>query len=103
MRWELTFVLLKVTLSEWISSVARYACARWQMIDDLANGVQTAGSRARIFAFVVYARKTGGAIRVQHTFRSTTLVRISKVIRDASASAGSVLFFAYSVSSTRTW
>jgi hypothetical protein len=72
------------------------------MIDNLAVGVQATGSRARILAFVAYASEIGGTVRVQHTLGPAAFVGVSKVIIDASACTGSVLFFADSVGSART-
>lgn len=70
------------------------------MVLHTALRIQSANSRARILAFVVDAGAELITIRVLHTFRSATGVRIAKVFRQARARSSSVAFLTDCIRST---
>lgn len=102
MRWDLTFILLESTLSEWISGVPRNTSTRRQVIDNLADGIEATSSGTGVFAFVVDASEVGRTIRVQNAFWSAAFVGVSDIVGLTSTSTSSVLFFADCIGATRT-
>lgn len=101
-HWVLTFTLFECTLTEGIASITRETSTRRQMINNLTDCVLSACSRTRVFAFVINARKTWWTIWVQDTLRSTTLIGISEISVQTSASTSAILFSTNGVCSTRT-
>ena len=72
------------------------------MINNLTHSIQATCSRTWIFAFTIDTSKVRRTIRVQNAFRSATLIRISNIITDTSASTSAILFSTYSVLPTRS-
>jgi len=50
------------------------------MVDNLADGILTTCSRARIFAFIADACEVGWTIRIQYAFRAASFIGISSVV-----------------------
>jgi len=100
-RTTLTFILLYMTVSIRVSSVALSTSTwRW-MIYYLAISVLATGSWARILTSVQPTSPIRWTIGVNSAFRSTALVRITEVLRKALTSSSAILFSANGVRSTR--
>lgn len=67
----------------------------------LTAGLWGAGARTRILAAALNARAISRTIAIQNALGATTLIRIADVLRNAYASAGSVLFAAHGVRAAR--
>lgn len=100
LSWSFCDSLLNAASSGWISSVAFQTETDRTVVLHTAFRIQSANSRARILAFVVDAGTELVAIRVLHTFRSATGVRIAKIFRQARARSRSVAFLTDCIRST---
>lgn len=83
--YPLTSVPHGSAISERISAICRLTTARRYMIDNLADRVNAARSRARVLTLVSYAGAIGRAVRADHALWSATFVRVSVEIGQASA------------------
>lgn len=83
-----------------ISGVPLETLAVGSMIENSTFCVDTTDSRARILTFVVEASLWAVAIRVLYTLRSTSAVRISKVLGKTCARAYTVTFPTNSIGTT---
>jgi len=68
--------------------------ADWVVVDNLAVGVDSASTNARVFAMVVYASSVRRTILVENTFGVASEIRISVVKRFADAADSTACFFA---------
>lgn len=84
-----------------ISGITIQTETRWRMMNNLTFRIQTASTRARFHALIVYTCFIPRAVRVLHALGTTTQIRIAEIIRLAYARAGAVKFFAYGVRSAR--
>lgn len=82
---SLTSFLHGLAVSERVSGISWLAAARRYVIDNFANSIETACSWARVLTSISYASSIGCTVRANYTLRSTTLVRISVEIGQASA------------------
>lgn len=73
------------------------------MIVHIAQGLQAAGTRARISALVAYAGSIGRTLRVAHTLGATTLVGIANVLLNAFTHKALATQAALCVAATRRW
>lgn len=69
-----------ITWAIWITVKSWYATANGIVINDVANGVMTTYTRARIHTLVTNTSVVRGTIRIYDTFWSTTFVRIPEII-----------------------
>lgn len=67
------------------------AAARWDVVDDLAYGVLSAGSGTRVVTLVPHTSAVSGAFGVHDTFWAASLVRISVVFGQTSADSVAAL------------
>lgn len=74
-------------LDEWIARRALGAAANGNVVHDVARGSLSTGAWTRVRAFVADACPIPRAVCTQHTFWSTSRVRISLVFRQASANS----------------
>lgn len=65
--------------------------------------ILTTSSRTWVDTLVSNTGFVGGTVRVEHTFRATAFIRISKVFVETSARAGAILFSTNCIGSTWTW
>lgn len=77
---------------EWVTCVSTSAYARRKMINYLAISILSTSSRARILTFIIKASFIGSTVTVYDTLRSTTIIRIAKVSRQAIAGPSTILF-----------
>ena len=101
-NYQLTY-WFESTWSERVAYVPLNAGADRNMILHSANCIHTTGPGAGINAFVSLACFIRGAVRVDHTFRSTCYVWISKIFRDALTWSCSIASLTISIGSTRRW
>jgi len=90
-----------LAVSEWISGISRLTATCRYMIDDFTNRINTACSWTRVLTSVSYASSIGCTIRIDYAFRSTTFVRISVEIGQASAGSWARNFATHSICATR--
>lgn len=89
-----------VATRERVPSVTWRATANGAVIDYRALGVQAAGARARVRAFLVYASLILRALRTDHAFRPATR-RTSNEFRQAGANGLFVHLAALTVRAAR--
>lgn len=89
----------RTAVLERISGVSLDASAGWHVIDDLAIGVLTAHTRARILALRPHAVEMRRTVGTEHALGSTSVVRVSNVVGHAAAGSYSVLLATESVGS----
>lgn len=82
---------------KWISCVARWTRADWNMINDFTKSALSTNSNTWINTFATQTCSIAAAICVCCAFRSTSLVWISLII----SSASTLLVDAFSIYSTR--
>ncbi len=88
---------------ERISSIARQARARWQMVNNLTLGINATHSRTRVYTVKVLAGARAWTISIDGTFRPAGNVWIAKVFWDALAGGGSGTVAANGVVSAGGW
>lgn len=93
----LTFNWLWSTEPKRLSNKAGEADAHGHVVDHSALCVLAASPRTWVLTLVAHTRLVRGTVRVDCTLRSTTLVRVAKVFREASTRSSSVLFSTHSV------
>lgn len=59
---------MRVAIRERITGIADRARTHWRMISNIANGIYSTRSRARIATLFVYAGVIAGTVRVYNTF-----------------------------------
>lgn len=84
---------------QWIPNVSRIATAQRRMVNDLTFGIGTAGSWARINAFLIEAGAIRRAFAVRNAFGPTFDVRVSVILGDASARPDLITFLTDSIDS----
>jgi len=89
-----------LTVSEWVSGISQLTAACRYVIDDFANRINTACSWTRILTSVSYASSIGYTIRIDYAFGSTTFVRISVEIGQASTGSWARNFATHSIRAT---
>lgn len=92
---------LRAAESERVADVAGATSARRRVINDVAVGVPTAYSDARIPTLVPDAGLGRLAVVTRSALRSASLIRVSQVFGNAGAGSCSVLLAADRVSSAR--
>jgi len=65
---------------ERIATITRNTCARWSMIYNLTFGKLSADTKTWISTLWLYASKNRYAICINHTFWSTSFIRIANII-----------------------
>ena len=88
---------------ERVAAVRRPARAQRYVTDHLTLGVLSARSRARVRALVAHARSVRRAVRVHDALGPAVLVRVARVLGQARARAGAILFATHGVRAARTW
>lgn len=73
------------------------------MIVHITQGLQAAGTGARISALVAYTGTIGRTLRVAHTLGATTLVGIANVLLNALTHKALATHAALCVAATRRW
>lgn len=90
-------------LQEGVACVTCGARTDRNVIVHIAQGLQAAGTRARISALVAYAGSVGRTLRVAHTLGATTLVGIANVLLNAFTHKALATQAALCVAATRRW
>lgn len=85
---------------EWVSCISLDACTDWCMVYSLALCINRASAWAWVLTFVLLTNSIRGAVSINCTFRTTTLIRIAKVVWGTRTWTHIVTFFADSITST---
>lgn len=72
-------------IRERVSRISSDTGTRGQMVNHLAVGILTTGSRARVLAFIANTCFVRRAVRIKDTLGSTALVRITDIFGQTSA------------------
>ena len=91
---------LQTAFCEGIADVSSVACACWNVASNLADGVDSTGSRARINTLVSLTCFVRRTVRVDHTFWSACNIWVSEVFWNTLASCGSTPPLANRIGST---
>lgn len=71
------------------------------MVGHTTLGIQATNTRTRVRALLVDARSVAWAIAVDHALWATTAVRITEVLRQTGAGAGTVTLTTLGIRATR--
>ena len=92
---------LQTALCEGIADVSSVACACWNVASNLADGVDSTGSRARINTLVSLTCFVRRTVRVDHTFWSACNIWVAKVFWNTLAGRGTVSVLTECIGTTR--
>jgi hypothetical protein len=88
---------------ERISSIARQARARWQMVNNLTLGINATNAGTRVHTVKILAGACAWTISIDGTFRPAGNVWVAEIFWDALAGGGSGTVAANGVVSARGW
>jgi len=91
------------TIAVWIADISSEAVAHGRVVHHIALGILSAASGAGITALLLLTSSVRGTVRVQNTLRATSLVGVSKVIRETLTGSSSIPLDAFGIGATRRW
>ena len=92
-----------MALSRCVSDVTLQTRTFWNMIENITDGIDSAGSRARVFALGIDAGQAGRAISVEDALGSAGQVGVTEKPWQTFAGGCSAKLGAFGVVSTRGW
>jgi len=96
----LTLGWFHVAVAVRITGISNAACTGGQMVCYTAVRIAAAGAWTGIATLLLLARLIRGAVRVAYALRTTRLIRVTKMIRQALAGTDAISFAAHSIRAT---